>query len=96
MKLSIELAIVFSGALIAFAILLTDHWQISAVGYGVGGAAGGYANESVYRMDRWTGRIEHCVLAADPGSPKTPHNDAVGSQVQCPAPQTVPYNATPQ
>jgi hypothetical protein len=46
-------------------------------------------------MDCWTGRIEHCVLVADLNIPQEKSGRTIGTQVQCPAPQNVPYNATP-
>lgn len=94
MKWSVEAAIVAAGVLIAAAIMLTNRWQISAIGYSAGGARGGYASESVYRMDRWSGSIEHCVLVADPSLAKTADLNPVGTHVQCPAPEEVPANAT--
>lgn len=92
MTWSIQAAIVVAGVLVAASILLTDHWQISAIGYG---RTGDYASESVYRLNRWSGAIEHCVLVADAGLPKTPNGNPTGTVVRCPAPAEVPYNATP-
>jgi hypothetical protein len=47
----IPAAIVVAGLLVATAILIAFHWQISATpGY-------------LYRLDRWTGRVITCDLS---------------------------------
>jgi hypothetical protein len=42
-------AIIIVGALIALAIVITNHWQMVGIPTGV------------FRMDRWTGTIFHCT-----------------------------------
>jgi hypothetical protein len=48
----IPIAIVIAGLLIATAVMLAFHWQISGTDNGV------------YRLDRWTGHVISCNLAA--------------------------------
>jgi hypothetical protein len=43
-------AIVIAGALIALALAVSNRWQISA------------APAQVYRLDRWTGHVDMCVI----------------------------------
>jgi hypothetical protein len=47
--MSTPISIVIVGILIAFAILITGHWQISVAGPG-----------RAHRLDRWTGAIADC------------------------------------
>jgi hypothetical protein len=47
--MSTPISIVIAGILIAFAILITGHWQISVAGPG-----------RTHRLDRWTGAIADC------------------------------------
>ena len=58
-------AILLAGALIAASVLFVDRWQISATGYGYA-TSGGPPNETerdaVYRLDRWTGKIQYCTI----------------------------------
>lgn len=58
------LAILVGCALIAASILFIGHWQISAIGFGYAAPdnPGSNDTETVYRLDRWTGRIEICSL----------------------------------
>ena len=51
--MSTPIAIVVAGILIAAAILIAGHWQISIAGPG-----------SAYRLDRWTGAIADCRSGA--------------------------------
>jgi hypothetical protein len=64
------LAIVIGAAIIAAAILVTNHWQIMRTQEAL----------VVVRLNRWTGRIEMCMadLGATP-SPKT----LAGIQLPC-------------
>jgi hypothetical protein len=61
---AIPLAVLFAGLLIAASIVFVGRWQISAIGYGYGGGEGTPDTDTqvVYRLDRWTGRIEICKL----------------------------------
>ena len=60
MKWSQEIAIVAGCALIAASILVTNRWQIAAAGYGYNGEPQGTEREFVYRLDRWTGKVDVC------------------------------------
>ena len=57
-------AILLSGFLVAASILFVDRWQISATGYGYGTSNDqrGYAEDTVYRLNRWTGKIDRCEI----------------------------------
>jgi hypothetical protein len=58
------LAILFAGLIISASTIFVDRWQISATGYGYGTSDDkrGYAEDTVYRLDRWTGKVERCDL----------------------------------
>ena len=60
--------------LIAASILIVGRWDISAIGYGYAAGGGSQVsdteNETVYRLDRWSGRIDSC--APDTGAAATP------------------------
>jgi len=65
--MKLELAILGGAALIAASILFIERWQISAVGYGSGSGDTASSEETIYRLDRWTGRIDLCALGgSDP------------------------------
>jgi hypothetical protein len=49
--MSDRVAIMIAGALIASAIMFTNHWQI------------GVAPGQVYRLDRWVGTVTACNAA---------------------------------
>jgi hypothetical protein len=72
--------IMFSGLLIATSILFVGRWQISAVGYGYGSGDTASSSEVVYRLDRWTGRVEYCGPKFD--QEKVAEGDPIA--IQCP------------
>jgi hypothetical protein len=56
-----------AGILVAASILFVDRWQISAAGYGYSTSAdvgSETERDAVYRLDRWSGKIEYCDLGA--------------------------------
>jgi hypothetical protein len=64
-----DIAVVVAGALIATSILIADRWQIAAYN-------SPYA-QAVYRLDRWTGRVDFC------GWNRTASQDK-DAQITCP------------
>ena len=52
-------AIIIAGALIAVAILITEHYQLVGVG------------TVPYRLDRWTGRVMVCLGEKDDSCKET-------------------------
>jgi hypothetical protein len=64
-------AILIGAALIATSILFIGRWQISAIGYGYKGddASSDTDMNAVYRLDRWTGSIDYCVLGNSKEAP---------------------------
>ena len=46
------IAIIIAAALIAVAILIVNHWTVTAAGSGV-----------VMRLNRWTGTVAQCTYA---------------------------------
>ena len=48
-----NIAIVIGAALIAGAILITNHWEL--------GAIQGSGASTPIRLNRWTGTVEYCV-----------------------------------
>ena len=62
MKWGIDKAVLLGATLIAASILLVERYQISAVGYAYAPGANINSQDTqvVYRLDRWTGRIEGC------------------------------------
>ncbi len=75
MKLAWETLL--AAVLIAAAVLLVGRYQISAIGSGTNN---GNANV-VYRLDRWTGRIDRCT---EDSRYEKATNDAF-TWVKCPA-----------
>jgi hypothetical protein len=65
-------AIIIAGVIIGASILITNHWQIMQ----------GQNSFSVYRLNRWTGTIDVCVL--DPTTMKNP-NSFTGAEIICKA-----------
>ncbi len=72
MRFAIILAVSAGFLVVAASILFIDRYQISAIGYGYGYANGGAAEdrnprdvdeEVVFRLDRWTGRIDECLVS---------------------------------
>lgn len=60
-------AVIVGAVIIAASILFIGRWQIAAVGYGSGEGDTSTTTESIYRLDRWTGRISNCPLGgSDP------------------------------
>ncbi|MDE2267133.1 MAG: hypothetical protein KGL29_14620, partial [Alphaproteobacteria bacterium] len=59
MKLAWETLIV--AVLVAASILFIGRYQISSIGY----AVSGYSKQEVYRLDRWTGKIDVCAESQD-------------------------------
>jgi hypothetical protein len=63
-----------AAVLVAASILFIGRYQISSVGY----AVPGYNKEVVYRLDRWTGKVDVCAAnqdtiecpAANPSAPR--------------------------
>jgi hypothetical protein len=73
--MGIPIAIVAGAALIAGAVLITNHWQVLPLHYqGISPMAP--------RLNRWTGRIDMCVL--DPDTMRDP-NSFVGAELVCTA-----------
>jgi hypothetical protein len=66
-----SIAIVVGAALVAGAILVTNHWTINTPSDGVMTAA---------RLNRWTGEIEVCLI--DPQTMAGPNN-LRGAKVAC-------------
>jgi len=46
-----QTAIIVAGGLVAFAILLSQHWQITS------------SVNAVYRLNRWTGSVASCNIS---------------------------------
>ena len=62
---TVALSIVAAGLIIAASIVFVGRWQISATSYGYGyldsAVPSGESHteiEAVYRLDRWTGKVE--------------------------------------
>ena len=53
-------AVLFAGLLIAASILFVGRWQITADAYGYMDGDTASDVETVYRLDRWTGRVDRC------------------------------------
>lgn len=55
--------ILAAATLIAISILFIGRYQISAIGFGYGGGASSADTDTqaVYRLDRWTGKVEYCL-----------------------------------
>jgi|HubBroStandDraft_3_1064219.scaffolds.fasta_scaffold81840_2 hypothetical protein len=52
-----------AGLLVAASILFIGRYEISAMGYGWHNEdAADNTTEKVYRLDRWTGKIQECSL----------------------------------
>ena len=68
-----RIAIIVGAALIAAAILLTNHWQMQPAGGGT----------DALRLNRWTGTIDLCML--DPKSIKEGASSLAGVQLACEA-----------
>ena len=70
MKLALVLAVLVGALLVSGSILFIERYQITTIGYGFlgGGEQGSDTNEQkIFRLDRWTGEIEYCVIGgADP------------------------------
>ena len=64
-------AIVIGAALIAAAVMITNHWEL--------GFAHGNDSSTTMRMNRWTGTISICV--PDPKSIK--QNSFAGMELSC-------------
>jgi hypothetical protein len=71
--LGTPLAIIIGATLIAASIMATNHWQI---------ISGGNQDISplVFRLNRWTGRIEVC--SPDPYTMRNP-NSFIGAEFAC-------------
>jgi len=61
MKVNWEILV--GAALIALSVLFIGRWQTSAIGFGYSGGEGTSDTDTqvVYRLDRWTGRVEYCL-----------------------------------
>jgi hypothetical protein len=46
-----------AAVLVVVCILFIGRYQISAIGY----AVPGYSEQRVYRLDRWTGKVDVCM-----------------------------------
>jgi len=66
-------AIIVGAAIIAAAVLVTNHWQVMPGGYQ--GVA-----PMVFRFNRWTGLVDMCVV--DPDTMHNP-NSFAGAQLTC-------------
>ena len=71
--MTISWSIIAAGVLVAAAVLITNHWQITLLNPSI---------PTVVRLDRWSGVIDVCVL--DPASMRNP-NSFVGADVNCKA-----------
>lgn len=58
-----EWSIIVGTLIIAASILFIGRYQISAIGFGYTGGDAGTDNDTqaVYRLDRWTGRVDYCL-----------------------------------
>ena len=72
MRWDTPLAVLIGAILIAASIALTSRYQITAAGYGYGFKGGegetdtSESDETVFRLDRWTGEIVACSTTTDP------------------------------
>jgi len=67
------IAIVVGSALIAAAILITNHWQLQRAANDATGAI---------RLNRWTGKVEICVIEAKSIHPSD-INSLAGARLAC-------------
>jgi len=71
MKWLTPIAVLIGACLIAASILFIGRWQISAIGFGYKefGASPDNNTQGVYRLDRWTGSIDYCVMGYSKEAP---------------------------
>jgi hypothetical protein len=55
----LELAVLGGAALIAAAVMATNHWEVAMQSGGV------------FRLNRWTGEVKMCLPNAKPGTDKS-------------------------
>ncbi len=53
--------VLLGAAVVAGSILFIGRYEISGIGYGYATAYGGTTMTAVYRLDRWTGKVEVCM-----------------------------------
>jgi hypothetical protein len=70
--------------LIAASILFIGRYEIAPVGYGLAYSERD-SQETIYRLDRWTGHIDYCGLVADEKTRGDPNHSGIAVAVQCPA-----------
>ena len=78
-------AVIIGAVLIAASILFIGRWEITATAYGYNGGEGNgdTTSQTVYRLDRWSGRTEACVAVSLENSEASKEMDAGRLAIRC-------------
>lgn len=70
--MTIRWEVLVGAVIIASSILYIGRWEITAAGYGFSGGSStsDTTDETVFRLDRWSGEIDSCISLRDPESMK--------------------------